>query len=337
MAKRIDGPLLVAFASMVFASPAFPQTTVWGIDSASSTARLYVASSSRRDARINVGVARLSGEINQNLGDSLPSAVVFQVYAADKNSNLVPSKSQGPAPHPLYGANNTVLTFQSKTVEPLDKDTFRVRGELTATYTTRSATYGPFRSYYGPVYGPPVTHTAKREATFVFRQLPQSGAREAKAGIAEWSASVAIPSDLFPDLWNAVVSTDWPPFVIMEQCVMPSGTDLNYSGQRCTRKMVDREPRTDVRCVMPTATEGFVGVVCTGTPLSTLPIPEDKYVTGGQGSSGAQGNSANEVEIELDLRLVKPNPAPPISPLSTGDPTANRRGPAEVAAPGAPR
>ena len=129
MARRIDGRLLVAFASMVFASPAFPQTTVWGIDSASSTARLYVASSSRRDARINVGIARLSGEINLNPGDSLPSAVVLQIYAADKNSNLVPLKSQGPTPQPLYAANNTALTFQSKAVEPLDNNTLRVRGD----------------------------------------------------------------------------------------------------------------------------------------------------------------------------------------------------------------
>jgi hypothetical protein len=53
------------------------------IDSQHSTARLIIASSAR-DARINVGIARLTGELTEN-GDRQPTTNHFQVYPADKD------------------------------------------------------------------------------------------------------------------------------------------------------------------------------------------------------------------------------------------------------------
>lgn len=316
MARKFTVLLSFAFFGIFSASPALAQTTVWGIDSVNSTARLFVASSHRRDARINVGVARLSGEIKLNAGDSLPSAFIFQIYPADKYSKLLQPQGGGPAPHPLYGSHNTLLTFQSSAIEPRGKDTFRVRGALTATYVSRYPTYTPCKAYSGPEFGPPVTHTTTREATFLFRLSPRTRTRKAKKGTTEWVASSAIPSDLFPDLWNAVVTTDWPTFFLGEQCVMPAVMGEDFSGQECSGKVVQPEPRTDIRCVMPSVGEDFSGVTCTGTPLSLVPITEEVSVAGAgaQASTGSQGVSSNEeVEIKLDMRLATANSALPKS------------------------
>ena len=65
MAARLNGFCLCAFAVLLSAAPAGAQGTVWRIDATQSTARLYVTASNRRDARINVGVARLSGNVLQ--------------------------------------------------------------------------------------------------------------------------------------------------------------------------------------------------------------------------------------------------------------------------------
>lgn len=336
MVRRFIVLTSFALLGILSASPAFAQTTVLNIDPGDSTARLFVASSDRPDARINVGVARLSGDITESANNSLPTAFAFQIFAADRSAQLLQSKSQEPAPHPLYGASNTLLTFKSKAVEPVDANTFRVRGDLTATYITRYATYDPYKAYSGPSYGPVVTHTTTRDVTFLFRTPPHSKARRAKKGTAEWSATTSVPSSAFPGLWNAVVTTDWPTFVAAEKCVMPSSTTGYPSGESCAGKVVEPEPRTDIRCVMPSVGEDFSGVVCTGKPLSLVPISEEETVASGQPdrSSASQETPENEgVVVELEIHLAQTNPTPRQSASPIGDPTADTRGPEEIATP----
>ena len=339
MARTFDGLILSAFAGMIFANPVLAQTSVWGIDSVHSTARLFVGSSNRRDARINVGVARLSGVVIENAGASLPGAITFQIYPADKDAKPGQPEGRGSVSHALNSGGSTIITFRSKAVEPVDAKTVLVRGDLTATYVSRSATYDPFKAYSGPVFGPPITHSMRREVIFVFRAVAHAGGREEKRGTVEWTASSTIPSDVFPELWNAVVTTDWPAFVLGGQCVMPSGVGEDFSGPVCTGKVVEPAPRTDIHCAMPSSVgEDFAGRVCTGTPLPAVAMRENESrVGGGHGSGGSAQLLANEAEIELDMRLLKANPAPPKRPANTGDPTADMYQGVEVAAGGACR
>jgi|SRR5579859_5485589 len=324
MAARFPGLILYAFAGILFARPVAGQGTVWRIDSTQSTARLYVTSSNRRGAKINVGVARLSGDILQGTGAFLPTAIGFQIYPADRNGKLQKPAGSAPPSQVRIRAGSTTIAFQSKTVELRDQKTVVVRGDLTATYVSQTAEYDPSKGYSGPVFGPPVTHSVKREVEFVFRAVAPAGAREAKKGSVDWSASSVILGDLFPELWNAVVITDWPPFVLNEQCSTSSGVGEDFSGPVCTGKVIEQAPRTDTLCDMPSAVgEDFSGVTCSGTPLPAVPKPEEqRRARGGQSAKGSSGIMANEVEIELAIRLTKVNPAPQKPPSSNTDPTA---------------
>ena len=328
MAARFTGFVLYAFASLLFATPAAAQGTVWRINSAQSTARLYVTASNRRDARINIGVARLSGNILQGDGSVLPATVAFQIYPADRNPKLRKPDEALPSSQTQIRANSTTIAFRSRTVQLLDQKSVLVRGDLTATYVSQTSDYDPSRGYSGPVYGPPVIHSVKREVGFVFRVAPPAGKREARKGSVEWSASSVIAGDLFPELWNAVVTTDWPAFMVNEQCNPPADAGEDFSVPACTGKLIEPVPPTDTHCDMPPSVgEDFSGATCDGAPLPVVPKREKQsHVKSGQSNKGSEANMANVVEIELVLRLARVNPAPQSRPPSTNDPTARNVG-----------
>jgi len=321
MAARFFGLVLHALAGILFTGSAAAQGTVWRIDAGQSTARLYVTSSSRHDARINVGVARLSGNVLQNAGAFLPGTVAFQIYPADRSGKPLKPQSPGGVSPAGVRPNSTTLAFRSKSVELLDEKTVLVRGDLTATYVSQNAEYDPSKGYSGPIIGPPVTHSVKRDVGFVFRSAAPAVKRGARRGAVEWSASSIISSDLFPELWNAVVTTDWPAFLVDEQCKPPSDTSEDFTGPACTGKIFEPEPRTDLDCNMPTSVgEDFSGVTCSGTPLPVAPKPEGRR----RSPQGSSGRPANEIEIELVIRLERMNPAPQKPPAGPSDPTARR-------------
>ena len=328
MAARFTGIGLYVFAGLLSATPAAAQGTLWRIDAAQSTAWLYVAASNRRDARINVGVARLTGNILQGEDSVLPATVAFQIYPADSNSELRKPDGALPSSQTRIQANSATIAFRSRTVQLVDQKSVLVRGDLTATYVSQNADYDPSKGYSGPIFGPPVIHSVKREVGFVFRVAPLAGKREAKRGIVEWSASSVIAGDLFPELWNAVVTTDWPAFMVNEQCNPPVDAGEDFSVPACTGKLIEPMPPTDTHCDMPPAVgEDFSGATCDGAPLPVVPKKEKRgREKGGQSKKGSDGNMANVVEIELVLRLARVNPARQSRPPSTNDPTARNVG-----------
>jgi polyisoprenoid-binding protein YceI len=311
MSGRFRGQILNTFgwmglAGTLLVTPAFAQTTGWSIDSAHSTARLFVASSARRDARVNVGVARLTGEVTQSSGDAPPSAFRFEIYPADKQPQAVQPGSPSYNPNAW---NNTEITFQSSSVESLDQNTVRATGEMKVTYVSRTAYYWDAKFYSGPIWGPPVLHTAKREVTFEFQRVTHAS--------GEWIGTSMIANNAFSVLWNAVVTTLWPPFVtggrtvgstrLTEfRCWLPaSTTGEDFSGEACSGRTVDRIPRTDVRCWLPANSTGedFSGEVCSGTPLAAL-AKDDDAVAAGAGIKARSKEMVDEVEIELDLHVT---------------------------------
>ena len=328
MAARPNGFFLYAFAGLLSATPTAAQGTVWRIDPGKSTARLYVTASNRRDARINVGVARLSGNILQGDDSVLPATVAFQIYPADGNPKLRKPDGSLPSSQTLIRANSTTIVFRSRTVQLLDQKSALVRGDLTATYVSRTADFDPSRGYSGPVYGPPVIHSVKREVGFVIRVAPAAGKREARRGSVEWSATSVIAGDLFPELWNAVVTTDWPAFLVSEPCNPPADAGEDFSAPGCPGKLIEPVPSTDTHCDMPSSVgEDFSGASCDGAPLLAVPKKEKQsHVKGGRPKKGFDGNMANVVEIELVLHMARVNPAPQNRLPSTNDPTARNFG-----------
>jgi hypothetical protein len=292
---RLKGRLAItALLGAISSIPIVAQDARWDVDSAHSTARLVLSSSKKPASQVNVGVARVSGIAIGTADDSDPSAFDLTIYPADSRD----PRSEESTP------DHTVITFRSTVVRPVDDTTVQATGDLTVTYLERVVTYGPMESYSGPVYGPPIFHSQKREVTFQFR-LHRTEASGENARRAEWSASDVIRGATFPGLLRAVEVTKWPVLVEDERCAVPSGSEEDYSGPSCTGTLVSVTPRTDVHCQMPTPIneESYSGEVCTGIPLLTYPSDTD------QGPATRGQLVANEVTIDLDLRLTSPNTA----------------------------
>ncbi|MFY9845396.1 MAG: hypothetical protein WA718_10550 [Terriglobales bacterium] len=277
MFKNFALVALLVISGVMLAAPVVAQNT-WRIDPEHSTARLVLASSRNPDAGVNVGVARASGVIDQNGGDSSNPNFDFTIWPADRNGGKI---SDDPASDPDY----TVISFKSTRVVPVNEETVRVTGQLTLNYVERPVTYDANEAYSGPAYGPAVHHSVTREATFQFHPVNPSGIQKAKDTNAEWISSSTINAEDFPQLLDAVSSTNWPAFVADEKCSTPSNVGEDYSGASCTGETVERTARTDVRCEMPsTLGEDFAGEVCAQT---------------------SPDQAANKVQMQLDLHLVR--------------------------------
>jgi hypothetical protein len=277
--QMLNKPLLIVFlfiSAAIIVAPAAGQSAVWRIDSEHSTARLFLTSSRNVAAAANVGVARASGTIEQNAGDSTLSDFDFTIYPADR-------------PETQSGSNRdyTVITFKSTRVFPLGGGAVRVAGNLTLDYVERVVTYNPGEAYSGAVYGPAVHHSVTHEGVFDFDRASPSGTQNAKDDSTEWFASSTTIGEDFPQLLNVVSSTNWPTFVADEQCRVPTvGED--FSGASCTGEIVERAARADLRCEAPLVGEDFAGEVCT----ETAPV-----------------QAANEVQMQLDLHVTRTSAA----------------------------
>jgi hypothetical protein len=307
MAWRIRRLALCTLMGLVFFSPVFAQSSIWGIDADHSTARLFIASSNKAGVSINVGVARLRGKLKQSDDDSKLSAFDFSIYPADENARAVREEDPLEEPIPSRSEDSTVISFKSRVVVPMDENTIRVDGDLLVTYIERTVTYDPSEAYSGPVYGRPITRTGKHAASFLLRRVYAARQQGTKDGKVEWSASGTILRDAFPELFNVVATTDWPDFVVDSQCVMPPNVGEDFSGPTCTGETVDLTARTDVQCAMPhTIGEDFAGEICSGTPLYVAATHAKKNRTGKGGrQDDAQKLLANEEKIELDLWLTR--------------------------------
>ena len=269
--------LSLLIGTMAFVAPAVGQSSVWRIDSEHSAARLSLASSRNPSTADNVGVARTSGVIEQNSSDSTMSDFDFTIYPADKTEAQSGS-------NPGY----TVISFKSTHVFPVDKETIRVAGDLTLDYVGRVSTYDPSEAYSGPVYGPTVHHSVTQEGVFEFHKVSPGTIRNTQDQSAEWLASNTTVGEDFPQLMNAVSTTNWPAFVADENCTPPSNVGEDFSGIACTGEGVNRIARADVQCAAPTVGEDFAGEVCT----ETAPV-----------------EVANEVQMQLDLHVTRTAPA----------------------------
>ena len=313
MFRRSALVVLVALSSVIFVAPGLAQNAVWSIDSEHSTARLFLASSRRPDDTVNVGVARATGLVNRNADDSAMPDFDFTIYPADKTASTDPFIQEQNNKKPGNEPDYTVISFKSTRVVRTDKEIFRVTGNLTVTYVERLVTLDPSEAYSGPVYGPAITHSLTQEAVFEFHQVNPSRARAAREGDAEWSAVSTISGENFPELLDLVSATNWLVFVADEHCVMPSTIGEDYSGPSCTGETVEPTPRKDLHCEMPTTVgEDYAGEVCTQTssPAVTTDARENQWEARHHRSGEPNVFVANEVKIQLDLRLTEISAAP---------------------------
>ena len=165
MFKKVSEFALVALTGLFSVAPVLAQSSTSQIDSEHSTARLYIASTRNPDSNLNVGVARASGVVKLNSGDSATPDFDFTIYPADKNPSLAKSAANRREEKPNY----TVIAFKSRRVIPLAADTYRVSGDLTLTYVQQTVSYDPSEGYSGPTYGPSISLSQTQPASFEFR------------------------------------------------------------------------------------------------------------------------------------------------------------------------
>jgi hypothetical protein len=305
--KRSALVMLVILSSLIFVTPDLAQNAVRRIDSEHSTARLFMTSSRNPDAAVNVSVARTNGLVTRNADASAMPEFDFTIYPADKTASLELFKQRPNNKKPANEPDCSVISFESTRVVRVDKEVFRVTGNLTLTYVERLATYDPSEAYSGPVYGPAVTSSLKQEVVFMFHQLNPPGARAAKKDDAEWSAFSTISGESFPELLSAVSTTDWPTFVADEHCV-PSNVGEDFAGPACTGEVVEPTPRRDLYCEMPpTVGEDYGGEVCTqiSSPAVITDARENEWEARHHKIGEPNQLVANEVKIQLDLRMTE--------------------------------
>jgi polyisoprenoid-binding protein YceI len=303
--------VFVVLSSLIFVEPGLAKNADSRIDSEHSTARLFLASSRNPVDTVNVGVARANGLVNPIADDSATSDFDFTIYPADKTASLERYEQNQNDDKPGDEPDYTLIRFKSTSVVRIDNKTFRVTGNLTLRYVVRPVTYDPTEAYSGPVYGPVITHSVRQAAVFTFHQVNPSGAWAANNGDAEWSAFSTITADHFPRLLDAVSTTDWPAFVADQHCVMPSaiGGD-DFSGPTCTGETVKREARKDIRCGMPANVgEDFDGAACSPTSFPLVITDPAEIAWEARHDRNGEQNEliANEVQIQLDLKLIKMN------------------------------
>jgi polyisoprenoid-binding protein YceI len=173
---------LVAFVvlrSLIFVEPGLAENAVWRIDSEHSTARLFLTSSRNPDDTVNVGVAHANG-VNRIADDSVTPDFDFTICPADKTASLERFQQNQDNDTPGNEPDYTLIRFKSTSVVRVDKETFRVTGNLTLRYVDRLVTHDPSEAYSGPVYGSAVTHSVRQETVFVFHQGNPSGVWAAK-------------------------------------------------------------------------------------------------------------------------------------------------------------
>jgi polyisoprenoid-binding protein YceI len=304
--------VFVVLSSLIFVEPGLAENTVWRIDSERSTARLFLASSRNPDDTVNVGVARANGLVNPIADDSATPDFDFTIYPADKTASLERFEQNQNNDDPGDKPDYTLIRFKSTSVVRVDKETFRVTGNLTLTYADRLVTYDPNEAYSGPVHGPAVTHSVRQQAVFEFHQVTPSGVWAEKDGDAEWSASSTITAHYFPQLLNAVSATDWPTFVADEHCVMPSAIGgEDFSGPTCTGETVETAARKDLHCEMPATLGGedFAGAVCSPTSFPQVITDPAEIAWDARHKPNGEPDEliANQVQIQLDLKLIKMN------------------------------
>ncbi len=296
MIKKASEFVFAALTGLFFVAPVLAQTSTLQIHSEHSTARLYLASSRNPDSSLNVGVARTSGVLKLNSGDSTFPDFDFTIYPADEKPSLARSAESRREENPNY----TVIAFKSRRAVPLSSDTYRVSGDLTLTFVERVATYDPSEGYSGPTYGPSITLSQTQSATFEFRRATPSGSTAS----AEWVASSNISAEDFPELLTAISSTVWPVFVADEQCTTPSTIGEDFSGPACTGVRVETAARKDLRCDAPTTVgEDFSGEVCTEVAPAVVTPHQGQTLSAKHHRKNTDATHivANEVQIQLDL------------------------------------
>jgi len=303
---RFAGSVVVGvFLSVVLAAVVSPvlacaTDTVWSLDSKTSTASFFLGSAQNPDS-VNVGVARVVGEVKLETNDLNSLVFDLSIYPADKDwGSGLTSEGNLPDDYVPDTSDHTLLTFKSRRVWKAADGTLKVTGDFTLTRVERSVTADPTEAYAGPVYGDPVIQTVTKEVTLAFAKLSTEitsgsvapGIRQKQSAL-ELSASTRVAHEDFKGLSDAMIETNWPSVVNNENCQVPSAGE-DFHGAICTGTVIAAR-RAD-NCHAPaTVGEDYSGLICTPPAGDQTTIVLNLKLTNanvGQSAEPFQGDGA---------------------------------------------
>lgn len=262
-------------------SPSKPAMTAgsWQVDPRHSDAKLTTDGTTdfgKTKIDVVLGFARVNGDVKLDDADPTKSHIDLHVYPATSMSEAIAEDGNFKSHWLANLANQTLLCFHSKQVARTADGKLQVTGELKLTRVDRNVQVDPNEAYTGPVYGPPMIHTASRQVTFVFDLA--NAAANGQGVSAQMSGSTSMTREGFPQLLKAAVSTYWPPLVQDAKC----------------------QPA-------PNISEDYRGAQCTGTVLQPPALPQGPYSGAREdypGPSDYNAVSGSNLAILLHLRLT---------------------------------
>jgi polyisoprenoid-binding protein YceI len=259
-------------------SPAFV-SGAWVLDGQHSDAQ-YVTDGTTDFGKTKmvytIGYAKMAGIVKLDSSDPTKSSFDFTTYPA--SSEAPPMNEDGMVKPQWLGmqANHTLVCFHSKGVAQNPDGRLQTTGNLVLTRVDRNVELTPNEAYSGPEYGPPIFHRIIRQATFVFDAPSETGGGSNGTGL-QTSGSTNVVREEFPQLLKAVTGTYWPPVV------------------------------QDKHCQVPAANEGYSGAQCTGTFLTSQPLPQPPRSAGGEDYPGPANFNAvvgTHMTILVHMRLT---------------------------------
>ena len=230
MTNKFPAFALAALAGL-FALPAFAQSTNWKVDSAHSAAQISVEDKTSAGViTLLLGGAGVSGSLHIDNADVSKSTAEFTVYPV--GSSQTASESQADS------TQSTLLSFRSEKASWTRDGMLQVTGTLTVTHVERYGELNGNEAYSGPADEDLIISQATREESFVFA-IPSSDPEDSNGNATtDVATSLSIHREDFPELLNAVLSTNWPAAAQDKNCQAPTSTSEDYSGALCTGSQV---------------------------------------------------------------------------------------------------
>jgi len=266
---------LGAVAASLLALPALAQSSDWAVVVNRSSAQFAIPADPHSSANsVILGAAAASGALHLDTADPSKSTLQFELRPADRVSSAAGSSAGDPAP---ADAQSRLIRFRSESVTVTPDGKLQFTGALMLTRIVRIEDLTASEDFSGPVeIGRHVVETTRQE-TFIL-PVPAADPRDPQGNpFLNVSTALKINVEDFPELYDEILSTNWPAVAQNVTCE-----------------------------ASPSSGEDYAGTLCTGTQVQSRSIIRTA-TSFGEDYPGADTDSvqpANVVTLALHLRLV---------------------------------
>jgi hypothetical protein len=211
MIPNIPKLALSALAVSLLALPTYAQSSDWKVDGNHSSAQIAVETATRGSGNsLTLGVTTPTGILHLNSADPSKSTLQFELRTA--------------------GVQSPLIRFRSESAELTPNGQLKVTGKLTVTRVVLVEDLTANEGFSGPVVTGSRVVESSRQESFIL-PVPAADPRDAK-GNAYLAVSTALKlnAEDFPELYDQLLSTNWPAKAQDVVSESPSSFGEDYSG-----------------------------------------------------------------------------------------------------------